>query len=171
MTEPAEDNVPAVGGPLPPFEGTTARGTAVSREALLGHPAIVYFYPKAGSPGCSMESREFARLHEQFASAGARVVGVSVDPPDAQQRFQESCQLPFDLVADANAAISRRFGVLGALRLARRTTFVVDAEGTVVRVIRSWRPREHARAALAAVLASTPAPPAGPAGAAARPPR
>ena len=67
---------------------------------------------------------------------------------DAQQRFRESCGLPFDLVSDSDGSISLRFGVLGSLRLARRTTFVVGPSGTVVEVIRTWRPRQHAEIAL-----------------------
>ncbi len=156
----------AAGSPLPAFQGRTADGKTLGREALLGHPAVVYFYPKAGSLGCSLESREFARLHEKFAAAGARIVGISVDPADAQQRFQENCHLPFDLVADQDGAICRAFGVLGALRMASRTTFVVDARGTIVQVIRTWRPGKHAEAALAGVLASTTTAP----GTATRPP-
>jgi len=136
------------GEPLPDFSGRTSSGATVSRRDLLGHPAVLFFYPKAGSPGCSIESREFARLHEQFAAAGVRVVGISVDSLSAQARFRETCELPFELVGDAEGEIGRRFGVLGALGMARRTTFLVDAEGRIVEVIRTWRPRRHAEAAL-----------------------
>lgn len=136
------------GDPLPEFVGTTESGRTLSRGDLAGHPSVLFFYPKAGSPGCSMESREFARLHAQFTSSGATVVGISVDPREAQQKFRQGCGLPFDLVADADGTISRGFGVLGALRLARRTTFVVGADGAIVEVIRTWRPRRHAELAL-----------------------
>lgn len=145
------------GDPLPDFSGTTASGRQLSRSDLTGKAAVVFFYPKAGSPGCSVESREFARLHPAFAAAGAVVVGVSVDPPDAQRRFRDDCGLPFDLVADTEGRVSRLFGVLGALRMARRTTFVIDSRGSIVDVIRTWRPRQHADRALDRVRALGPA--------------
>jgi len=137
-----------VGDAVPEFSGTTATGQPLVRSDLLGRPVVVFFYPKAGSAGCSIESREFARRHADFTAAGAKVVGISVDPVEAQQKFRESCDLPFDLVADADGTISRRFGVLGALHLARRTTFVVGPDGSIVEVIRVWRPGRHAELAL-----------------------
>lgn len=161
MTDAPAHRPLRVGDTLPDFTGSTDSGGLVSRTELLGHPAVVFFYPKAGSPGCSIESREFARRHGDFASAGVTILGVSVDPAEAQQRFRESCGLPFDLVADADGTISRRFGVLGALRLARRTTFVIAPDGSIVDVIRTWRPGRHAELALDRVrrlrAATTPA--------------
>jgi thioredoxin-dependent peroxiredoxin len=148
LTDPPAHRQLRVGDALPEFAGTTDSGGSVSRSDLLGRPAVVFFYPKAGSPGCSIESREFARRHGDFAAAGATIVGVSVDPAEAQQRFRESCGLPFRLLADADGTISRRFGVLGALRLARRTTFVIAPDGSIVDVIRTWRPGRHAELAL-----------------------
>lgn len=141
------------GDRLPEFSGATASGRELSRRELDGKTAVVFFYPKAGSPGCSIESREFARLHPAFLEAGAVVVGVSVDPTDAQRKFREECELPFDLVADPDGVVSRRFGVLGVLRMARRTTFVIDPRGSIVDVIRTWRPRQHAERALERVRA------------------
>jgi thioredoxin-dependent peroxiredoxin len=137
-----------VGDPLPEFSGTTESGTPLSRSDLLGRPTVLFFYPKAGSPGCTLETREFARRSAEFVGAGVRVVGVSVDRPEAQQRFRDQCQLPFPLLADADGSISRRFGVLGALGVARRTTFLLGADGHVLEVVRSWRPRRHVEVAL-----------------------
>lgn len=150
---------------VPEFVGATASGRAISRTDLLGRPSVLFFYPKAGSVGCSIESREFARLHDKFSEAGVTVVGVSVDPPEAQKRFQQSCDLPFDLLADQDRTVSRRFGVLGRLGLARRTTFVIGADGRVVKVLRTWRPTVHAQTALEAATkaARTPAGPPPPA--------
>jgi thioredoxin-dependent peroxiredoxin len=136
------------GDPLPEFEGRTASGGRLGRTDLLGRPSVVFFYPKAGSPGCSVESREFARHHPEFVASGVRVVGISVDRPEAQQRFREACDLPFDLVADSAREISKKFGVLGTFGLARRTTFVAGPDGTILRVIRTWRPGPHVTGAL-----------------------
>jgi len=141
-----------VGDRLPDFEGTTAGGGRICRDDLTGRPAVLFFYPKAGTVGCSIESREFARRHDEFVASGIRVVGISVDSTDDQQRFREECHLPFDLVADEDRTISRRFGVLGAAGVARRRTFVVDGRGRVVGVVRSWRPKRHVEGALSALL-------------------
>lgn len=148
MTEPRRPDLLRRGDDVPEFAVSTDSGRTISRSDLLGHPTVLYFYPKAGSPGCSMESREFARHHSEFVAAGVRVIGVSVDPPDAQRTFREKCDLPFDLIADSGREMSARFGVLGVLGVARRTTFLLDADGRVVDVIRSWRPRLHTVVAL-----------------------
>jgi thioredoxin-dependent peroxiredoxin len=142
------------GEPVPEFVSRTSTGKELSRADLLRGPAVVYFYPKAGSPGCSLESRDFARLHDRFVAAGVRVVGVSVDPPEAQRKFRDHCELPFDLVADESREVSRRFGVLGRLGVARRTTFLINADGRVLDVIRTWRPGRHASQVLERVLAA-----------------
>jgi thioredoxin-dependent peroxiredoxin len=138
-----------VGDRVPGFLGTTDEGRTVTDAELIGRPAVVYFYPKAGSVGCSIEAREFARHHEEFAAAGVRVIGVSIDSAAEQGRFRKSCSLPFDLLADASGDVSRRFGVQGRWRMARRTTFLLEADGTIREIVRSWRPGVHIRRALA----------------------
>jgi len=150
--------MPRVGDQVPEFSGTMDNGRTVSDAELRGRPAVLYFYPKASSLGCTIEAREFARHHAAFLAAGVRVVGVSVDAPDAQSRFRDSCSLPFDLVADASGEVSRRFGVLGRLGVARRTTFLLDPDGAIVEVVRSWRPALHVRRALARFGRPAPAP-------------
>lgn len=147
-----------VGDPVPEFSGHTAAGRTFARADLLGHRTVLFFYPKASSAGCTLEAREFARLQGEFQAVGATIVGVSVDPIEAEQRFRDHCELPFDLVADDDRSISRRFGVLGALRVARRTTFVVGPDGTVAAVVRTWRPNAHPASALASLRALPSAP-------------
>jgi thioredoxin-dependent peroxiredoxin len=151
----APDRPLGPGEPLPEFSGPTGSGGTVRRSDLLGHAAVIFFYPKASSPGCTLEAREFARLHRDFEAAGARVVGVSVDTVEAEHGFREQCDLPFDLVADPDRRISRSFGVLGLLRLARRTTFVVAPDGAIRAVVRTWRPKAHAERALELVRAAS----------------
>jgi thioredoxin-dependent peroxiredoxin len=136
------------GDTVPEFNGTTDSGATVRSADLLGRPAVLFFYPKANSAGCSMESREFARHYEEFTSAGVRVVGISVDAPEAQAHFRETCELPFELIADRDRKVCARFGVLGALGVARRTSFLAGADGRIVDVVRTWRPRRHVEVAL-----------------------
>jgi len=148
LTEGRGTTPPRAGDPVPAFAGATDSGLTITNSDLLGRPTVLFFYPKAGSPGCSLESREFARHHAEFEAAGVRVVGVSVDPAESQRRFREECELPFDLIADVGREISSRFGVLGALGMARRTTFLLGPDGRILDVIHSWRPGRHADFAL-----------------------
>ncbi len=137
------------GDPIPEFRAVTAGGRPFGRDDLLGHRTVLFFYPKANSLGCSLEARAFAQHREALARAGWTVVGVSVDPPDAQARFQQQCELPFELLSDPDGSVSRAFGVLGRLGRASRTTFWLRPDGQVASVLHSWRPRRHVVEALA----------------------
>ncbi|MCI4336611.1 MAG: peroxiredoxin [Thermoplasmata archaeon] len=134
----------AVGDLAPDFEGVTDRGDRLRLSSLRGHPVVVYFYPKAGSMGCTRESQEFAHRYPLFREKQVEVIGVSVDDVASQRRFQERCSLPFALIADHDREISRAYGVLGAFGLARRVTFVVDPKGRVVHLVESILPGPHA---------------------------
>ncbi|HTP53844.1 MAG TPA: peroxiredoxin [Thermoplasmata archaeon] len=138
----------AVGDLAPEFVGTTHRGETLSLTTLRGRPAVLYFYPRAGTTGCTMEANEFARHYAEFERAGVALVGVSVDSLEAQQRFAEKCQLPFPLVADADRTIARKFGALGLLGLAKRVTFWIGADGRIEEVISGMMPAPHVRGAL-----------------------
>ncbi|HEV8050487.1 MAG TPA: redoxin domain-containing protein [Thermoplasmata archaeon] len=136
----------------PDFEGISTRGSGFRLSSLRGGPVVLYFYPRAGSLGCTYESIGFAKEHPSLREKGVSVVGVSVDSIDDQRRFLETCALPFPLVADSDQAIARRFGVLGAFGHARRVTFLLDPSGRVMQVIDSIRPGVHVTAAKRAFL-------------------
>lgn len=138
----------AVGEIAPEFDGTAADGSRFSLAATRGHPVILYFYPKANSRGCSIEARGFAEHYPEFQASGTSVVGVSVDDVAAEKRFVEECHLPFPVVADADKAISRRYGVLSVLGFARRVTFFLDAEGRVTEIVEGLSPSPHVQAAV-----------------------
>lgn len=140
MTDPGE--------PAPEFTVRSSDGSEVSLRDFRGRPMVLFFYPKASSPGCTREAGAFARSFGEFQRAGVSVVGVSVDPPGAQARFAERCQLPFPLLSDPDGEVARSYGVLGRWGLARRVTFLLDADGSVVEVVRSPFPAIHARRAL-----------------------
>ena len=155
----------------PDFEGMSTRGAGFRLSTLRGNPVVLYFYPRAGSLGCTYESIGFAKVHPALKERGVSVVGVSVDSIGEQRKFLETCSLPFPLVADADQAIARRYEVLGAFGLARRVTFLIDPTGHVLQVIESIRPGVHVVAAKRAFLdrppGATSKPPA-PAGSPAR---
>jgi thioredoxin-dependent peroxiredoxin len=101
-------------------------------------PAVVYFYPAAMTPGCTMESRGFSDRYDRFREAGYEVIGVSVDPAEKNEEFRATCDLSFPLVSDEGAELTTDIGVLKDYgeygRLARRVTFLLDADGVVQRV-------------------------------------
>jgi peroxiredoxin Q/BCP len=133
----------ALGDLAPEFEGVTGDGQRLTLSSLRGAPVVVFFYPKASSPGCTRESLGFATIYPDLERRGVKVVGVSVDDREEQRRFAENCALPFPLVADRGKEIARAFGVLGAFGLARRVTFVLDAAGRVQDVVDAFLPGPH----------------------------
>ena len=101
-------------------------------------PAVVYFYPEAMTPGCTMETKAFSDRYEQFREAGYEVIGVSVDPAEKNDEFRSSCGLAFPLVSDEGAELTTDLGLLKDYGqygwLARRATFLLDAGGVVEKV-------------------------------------
>jgi thioredoxin-dependent peroxiredoxin len=133
----------AKGDVAPDFEGPTSAGTSLRLSSLKGAPVVLYFYPKAGTSGCTRESIGFADLYPSLSKSGVRVVGISVDDLEHQNKFAENCSLPFPLVADPGKEIARSYGVLGAFGLARRVTFVLDKDLRVTEVVESFLPGAH----------------------------
>ena len=121
----------AVGEMAPGFESDSSEGP-VNLESLRGAPVVVYFYPEADTPGCTVESKKFRDILPKLTAKGVRVLGVSVDDVPKQRKFADHCSLPFPLVADTTKRISQSYGVLGPSGKARRITFLLDGEGRVV---------------------------------------
>jgi len=126
-----------VGDRLPEFEAQTTEGCPIRTSALLGKPLVVFFFPKAFTPGCVREAKAFRDEYPLITRRGARILGVSTDALDAQCRFAEWAGVPFPLVADASRSLSKLFGVCWPiLGVAKRVTFVTDAGGVVRSVFR-----------------------------------
>ncbi len=142
------------GATVPPFEGTDQHGGRWTSDSLRGRPYILYFYPKAGSLGCTRETHGFEGLVEPLGARGIALLGVSEDPPPAQARFAEQCQVTFPLVADVTGDVARKFGVLGMFRMARRVTFFVGEDGKILEVVQSPLPGVHLRRVRDRFLAS-----------------
>jgi peroxiredoxin len=121
-----------VGDPLPEFDARTTAGCPIRTSELRGKPVVLFFFPKAFTPGCVRETKSFRDEYPTLARRGVQIVGVSTDPLDAQCRFAEWAGVPFPLVADAECAMSKLFGVLWPLvGVAKRVTFVADPEGII----------------------------------------
>ncbi len=121
-----------VGDPLPEFEASATDGCPIRSAALRGKPVVVFFFPKAFTPGCTRETKAFRDEYPTLARRGVHIIGVSTDPHDAQCRFAEWAGVPFPLIADAEKLLSKLFGVLWpVVGVAKRVTFVADGEGIV----------------------------------------
>jgi peroxiredoxin Q/BCP len=137
-----------VGDVAPDFSAPIEEGSTFTLSSLRGAPAILYFFPRANSLGCTIETRAFADHYPELHEAGIAVVGVSVDPLVAQRVFATKCRVAFPLVSDSDKAIAKAYGVLGFLGFARRVTFFLDAAGRVEEVVEAIGPNPHIRRAL-----------------------
>jgi len=145
-----------VGDEAPDFHGATQSGSTVTLAQLRGRPVILFFYPKANTAGCTLETRGFAEHYPELQRAGFEVIGVSVDSVETQRGFAEKCHAAFPLVADLDRAIARQYGVLGFMGVAKRVTFFVGPTGRIEEVVEGMLPGPHLKRALAR-LKSTPA--------------
>ena len=116
---------------------------------------ILYFYPKAFTSGCAMETRTFGELYPKLSAEGVEIVGVSVDDTPTQAAFAVECHADFPLVADHDKRIAQSYGVLGSFKVAKRVTFYIDPTGNVAEVVDSARPGPHTGRAVERYLEST----------------
>jgi len=145
----------AVGARAPRLTVKAHSGEALALDAL-GKPAVVYFYPKDDTPGCTTEATEIRDLWNEIGKAGAIVIGVSADGEGSHQAFAEKYALPFLLVPDEDHAVANAFGVTVTNGKAARVSFVVGADGVVTKVFPKVTPKGHA-AELVAALSEKPA--------------
>lgn len=115
----------------PEFELRSASGKTVSLRDLLGRYVVLYFYPRAGTPGCTQEAVGFQALFPEFTALDAVVVGVSPDSPPALTRFAKGKRLGLTLLSDPNRAVAKAYGAITKGGRIRRSTFLLDRAGTV----------------------------------------
>lgn len=139
-----------VGQKAPAFTLPNAGGEPRSLESYAGRRLIVYFYPKAFTPGCTGESCDFRDSDAPLRAAGYTVVGVSPDPVAKLAKFQAEYDLPFDLLSDADHAMAEQYGAWGTKKNYGReyeglirSTVVLDETGTVERVYANVRAKGH----------------------------
>lgn len=147
-------------GDLIPDVGVIGADGGQVRLRELGGPAVIYFYPKDDTAGCTREAQDFSRLAPEFAAAGVRVLGISRDAPDTHARFAAKHGLTVALASDEDGSACEAFGVWGEKQLYGRTyfgieraTFLFAADGRLVRQWRKVRVAGHADAVLAAAAA------------------
>jgi len=143
----------AVGDTAPDFTAPNQDGNPFRLSSLRGSPVVLYFYPKADTPGCTMESKGFRDVYGEYLAKKVQVVGVSVDDCPAQKAFAQKYGLPFPLIADSSKKVAAAYGVLGPRGSARRVTFLLDAQGKVLEVIDAPSPDPHLERARVRFLA------------------
>ncbi len=149
------------GKPAPDFELTTDAGERVKLSDFRGRPVVLYFYPKDDTPGCTKEACGFRDVYSEFEQRGAVVLGVSPDDEASHVRFKEKYSLPFALLADPEHEVAERYGVWVERNYAgrkymgiNRSTFVIDAEGKLVKAMHNVKPDGHPDKVLQALPSS-----------------
>lgn len=131
-----------VGDKLPKFEGTNQDGETINSEKLMGKKLVIFFYPQANTPTCTVEACNLSDHYSQLEKAGFQLLGISGDSVKKQKNFHNKFAFPYDLIADENHDIIEKFGVwqekktfgktyMGIVR----TTFIFDEKGICIRVI------------------------------------
>ena len=146
------------GDRAPDFEVPDDSSTPVRLSSLRGRNVVLYFYPKANTPGCTIEANEFRKAMAAFEKKNAVVLGISPDSPKAQASFKEKQCLPFQLLADEEKAVAQAYGVWQEKNMYGRkvmgivrSTFLIGEDGAIRRVWSKVKPEGHAEAVLAAL--------------------
>lgn len=146
------------GDPAPDFTVQDDSGKSFQLSSLKGQELVLYFYPKADTPGCTKEACEFRDTLSQFKKRHAVVIGVSPDKPSAQAKFKSKYELSFPLLADENHEVAEAYGVWKEKSMygkkymgIERTTFVIGKDGAIKKVFQKVKPEGHAAEVLAAL--------------------
>ena len=144
----------------PDFELTSDAGETVKLSALRGRQVVIYFYPKDDTPGCTTQACGIRDAYDEFERAGAVVLGISPDSEKSHVKFRNKYELPFTLLADTDHAVAELYGVWGEkaymgkkYKGVLRSTFVIDADGLVKKIMHKVKPATHTDDVLAALAA------------------
>ena len=147
----------AEGAKAPSFHLPRDGGNTISLADFAGRKLVLFFYPRADTPGCTREAIDFTRLNDAFAATGAAVVGVSGDPPKAQEAFRNKHQLSVPLASDERHEMLEAYGAWGEKSMYGRTfegiirtTVLIGADGKIIRIWCNVRVDGHADEVLAA---------------------
>ncbi|MAE21049.1 MAG: thioredoxin-dependent thiol peroxidase [Pseudomonas sp.] len=143
-------NLPAVGQPAPDFTTLNQREESVTLSALKGKKVVLYFYPKAMTPGCTVQACGLRDTQKELADRNVVVLGLSPDAPKRLQKFIDRDELNFDLLSDEDHAIAELYGVWALKKFmgkefmgVHRLTFIIDEEGTLVHIMEKVKTKTH----------------------------
>jgi peroxiredoxin Q/BCP len=139
------------GDAIPPFTTVDQDENIVHSTDMAGKKSIVFFYPKANTPGCTAEACNLRDHYNVLQDKGFQLFGVSADAPKKQKNFADKYELPFPLLADEDKSIINAFGVWGPKKFMgkeydgiHRTTFLIDEKGRIEKVISKVKTKDHA---------------------------
>ncbi|MCB0465848.1 MAG: thioredoxin-dependent thiol peroxidase [Aequorivita sp.] len=140
-----------VGDKAPNFKVNDQDGNAISSKDYEGKKWVVFFYPKANTPGCTLEACNLRDNYKELQKEGFELLGVSADSEKRQKNFKKKYNFPFPLLADENKEVINAFGVWGPKKFMgrnfdgiHRKTFIIDETGTIVRIIDKVKTKDHA---------------------------
>jgi thioredoxin-dependent peroxiredoxin len=140
----------------PEFTLPDQNGDEISLKGLRGKWVVLYFYPRADTPGCTIEACEFRDTYSKIQKTGAVLLGISPDTSKAQKKFEEKFSLPFTLLADADKKVANAFDVVQEKNMygkkvmgVARTTFIIGPDGKIKHVFRKVKPEGHSEEVLA----------------------
>jgi len=130
----------------------------VSLKQFRGKPVVLFFFPKADTPGWTIEARGFRESYKKLQNAGAVILGISADDPKTQKKFQTKYDLPYTLLSDTDKKVGEQFGVIQEKNMYGRkvkgivrTTFIIGPDGKIGQVFNNVKPEGHAEEVLAAL--------------------
>jgi peroxiredoxin Q/BCP len=142
------------GKPAPDFELESDSGETVNLSSFRGTPVVLYFYPKSDTPGCTKQACGIRDAYDAFRERGAVVLGVSADTRESQAKFKSKYNLPFTVLADPDRRAGEAYGVTKPdSNYFERSTFIIDGEGNVAKIMRRVDPERHADRVLDALAA------------------
>ena len=144
-------NTLKVGDKAPNFEAKDQDGNIVKLSDYKGKKLVIFFYPKANTPGCTLEACSLSDHYSELQKKGYEILGVSADPENKQANFRNKFSFPYPLLADVEKKVINAFGVWGEKKFMGRTydgihriTFVIDEKGTISHVIDKVKTKKHA---------------------------
>lgn len=142
--------LPSIGSPAPAFDLPSSTSQRISLAGLLGKTIVLYFYPRADTPGCTTEACAFRDAAADYDKARVTVLGISPDPVEDVRKFSDKFHLNFPLLADADHSVAEAYGVWGEKQWmgktsmgASRTTFVIAPDGKIRHVFEKVKPDGH----------------------------
>ncbi len=147
---------PQLGDAVEDFTLPDQDGMDVTLSSFLGKPVVLFFFPKADTPGCTVEACGFRDQFAQLEAAGAVVLGISRDTPNAQKKFRLKYDLPYTLLADKEQEVIKRFDLLKQKTMygkpvtgVERTTYLIGSDGCLLHTFANVKPQGHADEVLA----------------------
>ena len=139
-----------IGDKAPDFQSINQDENAVSLSNFEGKKLVLFFYPKASTPGCTLEACNLSENYSRFVAQGYDVLGVSADSPKRQSNFKNKYDFPYDLLADEDKSVINAYGVWGPKKFMgreydgiHRITFVIDEKGVIEDIITKVKTKEH----------------------------